>query len=68
MVIRHVTPEIVTMSLPFARFGHLQFGGRGTLGECRPLQNPPEMRIIPWGAGKMCSPVKPTGTLQLIKI
>ncbi|CAG8138782.1 unnamed protein product [Penicillium nalgiovense] len=31
MVIRHVTPEIVTMSLPFARFGHLQFGGRGTL-------------------------------------
>lgn len=33
MVIRHVTPEIVTMSLPFARFGHLQFGGRGTLGK-----------------------------------
>ena len=32
MVIRHVTPDIVTMSLPFARFGHLQFGGRGTLG------------------------------------
>ncbi|KAJ5562691.1 hypothetical protein N7535_002864 [Penicillium sp. DV-2018c] len=31
MVIRHVTPDIVTMSLPFARFGHLQFGGRGTL-------------------------------------
>lgn len=35
MVIRHVTPDIVTMSLPFARFGRLQFGGRGTLGECR---------------------------------
>ena len=33
MVIRHVTPDIVTMSLPFARFGHLQFGGRGTLGK-----------------------------------
>ncbi|KAJ5775649.1 uncharacterized protein N7511_000660 [Penicillium nucicola] len=31
MVIRHVTPDIVTMSLPFARFGRLQFGGRGTL-------------------------------------
>ncbi|KAJ6132283.1 hypothetical protein N7471_007498 [Penicillium samsonianum] len=31
MVIRHVTPDIVTMSLPFSRFGHLQFGGRGTL-------------------------------------
>ncbi|KAJ5463036.1 hypothetical protein N7475_007980 [Penicillium sp. IBT 31633x] len=31
MVIRHVTPDIVTMSLPFSRFGKLQFGGRGTL-------------------------------------
>ncbi|KAJ9486335.1 hypothetical protein VN97_g7002 [Penicillium thymicola] len=32
MVIRRVTPDIVAMSLPFARVGHLQFGGRGTLG------------------------------------
>ena len=60
MVIRHVTPEIVTMSLPFARFGHLQFGGRGTLGECRPLQNPPPKRmILPWGTGddaQSCQP------------
>lgn len=32
MVIRNVTPNIVTMSLPFARFGILRFGGRGTLG------------------------------------
>ncbi|KAJ5241014.1 uncharacterized protein N7469_002605 [Penicillium citrinum] len=31
MVIRNVTPNIVTMSLPFARFGILRFGGRGTL-------------------------------------
>jgi hypothetical protein len=33
MVIRDVTPNIVTMSLPFARFGIFHFGGRGTLGE-----------------------------------
>jgi len=33
MVIRAVTPDIITMSLPFARFGVLRFGGRGTLGE-----------------------------------
>lgn len=33
MVIRNVTPDIVTMSLPFARFGIMRFGGRGTLGE-----------------------------------
>jgi hypothetical protein len=59
MVIRHVTPEIVTMSLPFARFGHLQFGGRGTLGELPTLAEP---------TYKAHSPVKPMGTLQLIKI
>lgn len=33
MVIRSVTPYVVTMSLPFARFGIMRFGGRGTLGE-----------------------------------
>lgn len=33
MVIRSVTPNIVTMSLPFARFGVWRFGGRGTLGK-----------------------------------
>lgn len=38
MVIRSVTPDIVTMSLPFARFGLWRFGGRGTLGE---LLTPP---------------------------
>ncbi|KAJ5689496.1 hypothetical protein N7462_003888 [Penicillium macrosclerotiorum] len=31
MVIRSVTPNIVTFSLPFARFGIMRFGGRGTL-------------------------------------
>lgn len=32
MVIRNVTSDVVTMSLPFARFGRLKFGARGTLG------------------------------------
>lgn len=41
MVIRDVTPNIVTMSLPFARFGIFRFGGRGTLGErARPCSFP----------------------------
>ncbi|KAJ5947403.1 hypothetical protein N7466_000418 [Penicillium verhagenii] len=31
MVIRAVTPEIITFSLPFARFGIIRFGARGTL-------------------------------------
>ncbi|KAJ5908153.1 hypothetical protein N7495_000835 [Penicillium taxi] len=31
MVIRSVTPNIITHSLPFARFGIIRFGGRGTL-------------------------------------
>ncbi|EPS34841.1 hypothetical protein PDE_09805 [Penicillium oxalicum 114-2] len=31
MVIRDITPNMVTMSLPFARFGIVRFGGRGTL-------------------------------------
>ncbi|CAG9947897.1 unnamed protein product [Clonostachys rosea f. rosea IK726] len=31
MVIRHVTPNIVTFSVPFARFGTAKIGGRGTL-------------------------------------
>jgi hypothetical protein len=32
MVIRNVTPDIVTLSLPFSPFGGVKFGGRGTLG------------------------------------
>ncbi|EAW12245.1 uncharacterized protein ACLA_062080 [Aspergillus clavatus NRRL 1] len=31
MVIRKVTPEITTFSVPFSRFGLFKFGGRGTL-------------------------------------
>jgi hypothetical protein len=32
LVIRNVTPNIVTLSLPFSPFGGVKFGGRGTLG------------------------------------
>lgn len=32
MVIRNITPDVVTLSLPFSRFGHINIGGRGTLG------------------------------------
>ncbi|KAK4499643.1 hypothetical protein PRZ48_010161 [Zasmidium cellare] len=31
MVIRHLTPEVVTLSTPFLRFGRIKIGGRGTL-------------------------------------
>lgn len=31
MVIRQVTPEITTFSVPFSRFGLIKFGGRATL-------------------------------------
>lgn len=36
MVVRNVTPNIVTFSLPFSRFGKIRIGGRGTLGASRP--------------------------------
>jgi hypothetical protein len=32
MVIRNVTPNIATFSVPFSRFGKVKIGGRGTLG------------------------------------
>ncbi len=32
MVIRNITPNIVTLSLPFLRFGTIKVGGRGTIG------------------------------------
>lgn len=32
MVIRNVTPNIATFSMPFSRFGTIKIGGRGTLG------------------------------------
>ncbi|GAB0136269.1 hypothetical protein EsDP_00004576 [Epichloe bromicola] len=31
MVIRNVTPNVVTFSVPFSRFGKIKIGGRGTL-------------------------------------
>jgi len=31
MVIRDITPNITTLSVPFLRFGHLKIGGRGTI-------------------------------------
>jgi len=31
MVIRNITPNVVTLSVPFARFGVLKIGGRGTV-------------------------------------
>lgn len=33
MVIRDVTPNVVTFSVPFLRFGRVPIGGRGTLGK-----------------------------------
>jgi hypothetical protein len=32
MVIRDVTPNVVTLSVPFARFGKVPIGGRATIG------------------------------------
>jgi len=32
MVIRKVTDNITTLSVPFKRFGIVKFGGRGTIG------------------------------------
>lgn len=32
MVIRNITPNVVTFSVPFSRFGKIKVGGRGTLG------------------------------------
>lgn len=36
MVIRQITPNVVTLSVPFLRFGRLKIGGRGTIGESEP--------------------------------
>lgn len=32
MVIRDITPNVVTLSVPFSRFGRVHIGGRATLG------------------------------------
>lgn len=34
MVIRNITPNIVTLSIPFERYGLLKFGTRATIGKC----------------------------------
>ncbi|KAG9546314.1 hypothetical protein KCU61_g7661, partial [Aureobasidium melanogenum] len=52
MVIRNVTPDVVTLSLPFARFGQINIGGRGTLVR---LQN---------GSVAVFSPVALTNDVQ----
>ena len=39
MVIRKVTPDITTLSVPFLRFGHIKVGGRGTLGTSHSTPN-----------------------------
>jgi hypothetical protein len=36
MVIRNVTPNIVTLSVPFSRGGLFKVGGRGTIGLLQP--------------------------------
>ena len=33
MVIRDITPNVVTLSVPFERFGMIHVGGRATLGK-----------------------------------
>lgn len=33
MVIRDITPNVVTLSVPFKRFGMIPIGGRATIGE-----------------------------------
>lgn len=45
MVIRNITPNIVTFSVPFSRFGRLKIGGRGTLGELEPTRPKPVQAI-----------------------
>lgn len=44
MVIRDITPNVVTFSVPFLRFGRFPIGGRCTLGTRFSNNNP---RITP---------------------
>lgn len=32
-IIRNITPNVVTVSVPFARFGIIRVGGRGTISK-----------------------------------
>lgn len=49
MVIRDVTPNITTLSVPFTRFGLFRVGGRGTIGASFPFPpflSPPFLHFI----------------------
>lgn len=69
MVIRDVTPNIVTLSVPFSRFGVLKVGGRGTvvkltsgsLAVFSPVALTPdvEARIKTLGTGKIAYIIAP---------
>jgi hypothetical protein len=37
MVIREITPNVTTLSVPFLRFGRIKFGGRATIGTSLPI-------------------------------
>jgi hypothetical protein len=41
MVIRDITPNVVTLSVPFLRAGHIPIGGRATIGKPCPLLHLP---------------------------
>jgi hypothetical protein len=69
MVIRDVTPNIVTLSVPFSRFGMLKVGGRatvvkltsGNLAVFSPVALTPEVqaRISTLGSGKIAYIIAP---------
>jgi hypothetical protein len=40
MVIRELVPGVTTLSVPFARFGRIKFGGRATVGKYPTLHDP----------------------------
>jgi len=42
-VIRQITPLITTVSVPFARFGLIKFGGRATIGMLLSIYSSTEM-------------------------
>lgn len=63
MVIRHVTPNIITLSVPFSRFGMIKVGGRativkltsGNLAVFSPVALTPEVQttLSTFGSGKI---------------
>jgi hypothetical protein len=69
MVIRDLTPNIITLSVPFSRFGMLRVGGRGTvvkltsgnLAVFSPVALTPQVqaRLATFGSGKVAYIVAP---------